>query len=68
MQEINQGAGYQKVAKPKTQDIVFNLANMPIYCGNPKGGPVAMGCNRVAKWQPAFCKDYYEIEKIVNSY
>ena len=32
MQEVNQSTGYQKVAKPKTKDIVFDLAVISICC------------------------------------
>ena len=68
MQGIKQGAGYQKVAQSKTQDIVVVLAKNVHMLYNTKSRPVAMGCKCVAKWKPCICKDYYGTRKIVNSY
>ena len=64
MRGMNQGAGYQKVAKVKTQDVVIALVKMSTCCGFRKAAQLQW----VAKWQSALCKDYYETRKNVNLY
>jgi len=67
MRGMIQGAGYQKVAKSNNK-IWCYICKYVYMLWNPKSRPVAMGCNFVAKWRPALCKNYYETEKNAKSY
>ena len=56
MQTMNQDAGYQKVAKPKTQDIVIVLAKASIYCGFRKAARLQWVANALQSGNSVFVK------------
>ena len=56
MQKMNQDAGYQKVVKPKTQDVVINLAKMSIYCGIQKAARLQWVANALQSGYLVFVK------------
>jgi len=56
MRGMNQGAGYQKVAKVKTQDVVIALAKISTCCGFRKAAQLQWVANALQSGNPVFVK------------